>query len=334
MDSVTQSAVYPQESQVRGWLEVLDRTGHVTQRLTVSHLPLTIGRSYENDVILDDPYVSPMHLRLHSDSENRLVADDLDSVNGLYRERERVSQIELTSGLEVRVGHTRLRYRDKDFQVPAPLVDFSVRSPLLLLHKPLVLVLVYVLTLGWLLLSNYLGSYEPVEITRLVAALVAPVAGILVWSGVWAFASRLLVHRLNFLIHCAIACLAGLGFSCLATSLSYLAFALNADQLEEAAQLFGNALIFALLLYAHLRFCSLAPPRRLVVTAAVLAVVAGALTVLETQVDYSEFSAAPSYHTTLKPPSFQWVSGEPIAAFFTDAEALRQDLLEAMPKEP
>jgi len=334
MDPVTELSVYRQEHQVRGWLEVLDRTGYVTQRLTVSRLPLTIGRAYENDVILDDPYVSPVHLRLQSDSENRLVADDLDSVNGLYRERERVSQIVLDSGTEIRIGHTRLRYRDKNFQVSAPLMDFSVRSPLLLLNKPLVLGLVYVLTLGWLLLSNYLGSYEPVEITRLVAALVAPMVGVLVWSGIWAFASRLLVHRLNFLIHCAIACLAGLGFSCLATSLSYLAFAFNADQLEESAQLFGNALILGLLLYAHLRFCSLAPPRRLAVTAFALAVVAGALSLLETQVDYSEFSAAPSYHTTLKPPSFQWVPGEPIAVFFANADALREDVLESMPKEP
>jgi len=324
------SLPHPQDTPASGWLEILDRTGHVVQRLTLTHLPLTIGRSYENDVILDDPYVSPVHLRLQGDTDNRLIAEDMDSVNGLYRERERVPRVELSSGTEIRIGHTRLRYRDKGFQVPAPLVDFSVRSPLLLLEKPLVLGLVFLLTLGWLLLSNYLGSFEPTEATRLVSAVVAPVVGLLIWSGIWAFASRLLVHRLNFLIHCAIACLAGVAFSFLAIGLSYLAFAFNADSLEASAQLFGNTLIVGLLLYAHLRFCSLAPPRRLAATAVALAVVACVLTVLETQVGQSEFNAAPSYHTTLKPPSFQWVSSEPVAAFFARTETLREQALETI----
>ncbi|MEZ5581941.1 MAG: FHA domain-containing protein [Candidatus Competibacteraceae bacterium] len=101
------------------WLEVLDQAGHVVQRLTLTHLPLTIGRSYENDVIVDDPYVSPVHLRLWRCRRPADPLRDAGRVSGLYRERERVTQVELRSGTELRIGHTRLRYRDKDLSASA-----------------------------------------------------------------------------------------------------------------------------------------------------------------------------------------------------------------------
>jgi hypothetical protein len=40
------------------FVEILDKRGHVMQRLRVERLPATIGRAYTNDVILDDPFVS------------------------------------------------------------------------------------------------------------------------------------------------------------------------------------------------------------------------------------------------------------------------------------
>lgn len=41
-------------------VEVLGRTGEVAHRVGLVRLPATIGRAYDNDVIIDDPYVSPI----------------------------------------------------------------------------------------------------------------------------------------------------------------------------------------------------------------------------------------------------------------------------------
>lgn len=330
MQSVTQCrepAAPALERSSAGFLEVLDRAGHVVQRIRLQTLPVLVGRSYENDVILDDPYVSPVHLRVRLIA-GRLIAEDMDSVNGLYRDRERrrIPHMELTSGAELRIGHTRLRYRDRDFTVPAALVDLSTRSPLLLLEKPLVLGLIYLLTLGWLMLANWLDSFEPLDAKRQVAGLVPVVLGVLLWSGIWAFASRLLTHRLNFLIHCGIACLGGLVLSLLTVCLSYLAFAFNMDALEESAQILVSTLLVGMLLYAHLRFCSPARPRRLAVTAGMLAALTSGLLLLETQVDRSDFNATPDFPTTLKPPAFQWTPSEPVTDFFGRAEDLQAQL--------
>ena len=46
------------------FLEVLDRRGRLLDRHRIDRCPITIGRAYANDVIVDDPYVCPTHLRL------------------------------------------------------------------------------------------------------------------------------------------------------------------------------------------------------------------------------------------------------------------------------
>ena len=44
----------------------------------------SIGRGYDNDVILDDPYVARRHLRYSRDEAGQLVAEDLGSINGTF----------------------------------------------------------------------------------------------------------------------------------------------------------------------------------------------------------------------------------------------------------
>ena len=73
MEPVTlyrESAAHSADTHSRGFLEVLDRAGHVVQRIPVENQPVLIGRAYENDVILDDPYLSPVHLRVYTSAGN------------------------------------------------------------------------------------------------------------------------------------------------------------------------------------------------------------------------------------------------------------------------
>ena len=45
-------------------IELLGWGGKRQRYLTVEGNSVTIGRSYQNDVVLDDVYISPNHLRL------------------------------------------------------------------------------------------------------------------------------------------------------------------------------------------------------------------------------------------------------------------------------
>ena len=67
-----------------GYIEILDAKGNVSERVRVESFPIHIGRAYTNDIVVDDPYVCPMHLTIESEEGGRLIARDLDSVNGLH----------------------------------------------------------------------------------------------------------------------------------------------------------------------------------------------------------------------------------------------------------
>ncbi len=67
---------------------------------------LVMGRSSENDVVLDDPYASEFHLRLVA-QENGMMLHDLGSTNGTYVNGRRISApTQLRRGDTIQVGKT------------------------------------------------------------------------------------------------------------------------------------------------------------------------------------------------------------------------------------
>jgi pSer/pThr/pTyr-binding forkhead associated (FHA) protein len=49
------------------WVEVLGRHRDVAARYRCAGPMVHVGRAYDNDVVLDDPYVAPRHLRIARD---------------------------------------------------------------------------------------------------------------------------------------------------------------------------------------------------------------------------------------------------------------------------
>lgn len=93
-------------------IEVLPAHGHgVEKRYVLETGRAIIGRSYSNDVILDDPFVSPKHL-LVARNGTGLFVKDLASENGTQVNGDMVlrdQELKIASGDEVCVGKTRLK---------------------------------------------------------------------------------------------------------------------------------------------------------------------------------------------------------------------------------
>ena|SRR2546427_13098788 len=70
---------------------------------------VSIGRSAESDIVLDDMTVSRHHAELFL-SDDTHVIKDAGSRNGVFVNREAVSEAPLTSGDELQVGRYRLVY--------------------------------------------------------------------------------------------------------------------------------------------------------------------------------------------------------------------------------
>jgi DNA-binding NtrC family response regulator len=80
----------------------------------------TVGRHKTNDLVLDDPSVSGVHLELHRVGD-RVHARDASSTNGTWIGSHRVFEIELAAGGELLVGSTLLRLDIDERATPAAL---------------------------------------------------------------------------------------------------------------------------------------------------------------------------------------------------------------------
>ena len=72
---------------------------------------ITVGRSEENTVVVRDPLVSRLHLRIEEES-GRFFVRDLDSLNGTFVDGNRIrGEVEISENAIVRIGNTVLPWR-------------------------------------------------------------------------------------------------------------------------------------------------------------------------------------------------------------------------------
>jgi hypothetical protein len=90
----------------RATLSVTDRSGR-RRTIVADGGPLTIGRTADNALVLDDDRVSRRHARLQA-RDGVLVLLDLDSTNGTRVNGERVREVALGAGDVIEIGESTI----------------------------------------------------------------------------------------------------------------------------------------------------------------------------------------------------------------------------------
>ena len=81
----------------------------IGSRIELSGLEMTVGRSPETAVFLDDITVSRVHATFKRSSTGWQL-NDQGSLNGTYVNRDRVDSVELAMGDEIQIGKYRFHY--------------------------------------------------------------------------------------------------------------------------------------------------------------------------------------------------------------------------------
>jgi pSer/pThr/pTyr-binding forkhead associated (FHA) protein len=71
---------------------------------------LTIGRSRDSDIFLEDLAVSRLHTTVYRDEGGRYIIHDENSANGTYVNSQRITEQPLEEGDEIQVGQTVLAF--------------------------------------------------------------------------------------------------------------------------------------------------------------------------------------------------------------------------------
>lgn len=88
---------------------VVQRGPEIGQRFELSGSRLTVGRSADNDIMLDDVTVSRHHAQFVAEDDHWALVD-LGSLNGSYVNRASIEHHQLTSGDLIQIGKFRLQF--------------------------------------------------------------------------------------------------------------------------------------------------------------------------------------------------------------------------------
>jgi len=92
----------------------------ILREIPIGTRPVTIGRAPDNDVHIDNLAVSDHHARLYAEGD-RLVLEDLSSLNGTYVNDARIERTTLRDGDTIQIGKHQLQLdAAQDATAPAP----------------------------------------------------------------------------------------------------------------------------------------------------------------------------------------------------------------------
>jgi cation transport ATPase len=306
------------------FVEVLERGGDVRLRVRILNFPFTIGRGYDNDLILDDPYVAAHHLSIERAEDGAVSAKDLASRNGLYLldPPRQVQTVALDQDLRLRIGHTQLRFRDAAFAVEP---ELEARPSKQTLRRGLTFQLILIATALLLFANVYLATFDETQPVQMVATVLTLLLAAFAWAGTWSFFGKLATRHSNFYAHGINTLLGIAALSVIYEISGYLSFALSANTMESLS-LVASAGVVGAMLYRHIRLVSRAPLRRVAATASLLAALLLGSVWL---VDYSAsltYTSNFDYAPNLKAPAFRLVSPESPAKFLDEAGKLRKEI--------
>jgi len=306
-------------------LEAFDRHGALLTRAPVTRWPVTVGRSLDCDLVLDDPFVAPTHLRIDRlvDAPRTVSVEVQQTLNGalLHRKRHGSGQrFDWPDGAALEIGRTRIALRLADAAIASE--QALPRFPWRTLTATAALM---ALVVAALLISEWLKADDASKYLKSLPGTLLSV-GLAVggWSGLWAIANKVFDGHLQFWRHMRIACALYLGAEAVHVAASLAAFAFSWEALSRFDFVLFT-LVLAAAVYAHL--AAVLPRRRTGLAWTVGAVVVlGIPAWLGAQwLNHMRLSNE-LYMSGLFPPSLRVAPTVPVSQFLQDAEALRGQL--------
>src|ERR1700722_16902886 len=107
---------------------VLKFENSVLKEMAVGSREVSIGRSPENGLVIDNPAVSHYHARVFHE-ENRLMLEDFGSMNGTFVNGQRVKMVSLKPGDSVGIGKHTIVIAESEDRAKALAESEAARPP-------------------------------------------------------------------------------------------------------------------------------------------------------------------------------------------------------------
>lgn len=284
-------------------IEIITRGRGQPQYRRVRTFPYSIGRAYDNDLVLHDETVSAHHLQLEQDADGNLLVRNLSHENGSELDRRKLGFVPelLQLPASLALGHTTLKMlapgtavapTRRHVQYPGP-IQMAGQLPFALL------LLALVQLLNWVALSEAsLGRHSSNEVLlQQLPQMVSP----LILATFTGFISRILLHRWQFALQLSIACIGMLALDGSVELQQRIAYYYSSDKAAQWLSIAFSGTILTLIFAWQLRAFSSLSQARALLTATAISWSFLMMMFLQSWVRTPEFTDQPDMQISLRP---------------------------------
>jgi hypothetical protein len=161
---------------------------------------ITIGRAFDNDLILPDAEVSPHHAVIETDENGHLLINDLNSLNGLYSDHEQkiYGNAAIKSGSQFRIGKTVICIFAPDHPVPDALDNREVSTLPQILDNPFAFIIALFLVSLIHAMDEWLNMFAEFKWQEIINTELIVLGGTLLTGIFWSVIGRVFKHEANF----------------------------------------------------------------------------------------------------------------------------------------
>lgn len=289
-----------------------------------TRFPVTIGRGFDNDIILNDAFVSAHHLQVDFDGRTCSVSDP-GSENGFMVNGHPPTGRHMTvkSGDTLTIGQTEVRIYKPDHQVAKAMPLFKDSPIFKWVAHPLnvwaCFVLAVLATVYWAWLEIWVTDAEGLT---LAGAAAGTIGVIVMWSALWSVGGRLAHHRAHFKSHVTLICLYVIAGTVAWFIEVYADFLTSESAFSQLLTYAINFSLLALLLYGSLKLATRMSRRRRRVLAGFFSFGVMAGVFIFSVVSAKNFNQQPMYPATLEPYLTSLAPAQPVKDFMAGNDQL------------
>jgi hypothetical protein len=313
-------------------IEEITRGQKLIHRHKLTKETITIGRGYDNDIILSDPHICPNHAQLDF-SQGSWKVNDQKSINGSFLEnpnskKRNADQHTVHDGDIISIGKSQLRILFIDHPISPTIQLSSFENLINVLRHPVALFISMALFIAVVGALSYLSSPLESNYSQFFVAAIGMALLFSLWPGGVALVSHLTKHDARIMAQLGISFAV---FNCMwLTDFLQTIVTFNTASnslLLMLTNILPIALAFSLFwLNCHIGF-HMTAKRRIIVAFSITTLLFGGGYLVQ----YShkpEFNPHPQYNATILAPSFLLTSSSNVDMFIEDSSKLFEKVKE------
>ena len=310
----------------------IELVGRGSRHFDLQHVAgekITLGRGFDNDIIVSDPHVCPHHAVLEMNEKGEILLTDLGSVNGTFtKKHQAVGQAyAVASGDEFIVGKTHIRIYRRDHAVLPSIQLTWVENLSHLLGKRSFTVTMFILAVLMSVAFQYMGEIKTPHIGRELITAVGILLLITVWPASWTLFARSKKHDTHFLAQLSATIIFVVLITLIQKANIWLAFHFGVGLGLDLVSLSLYTLLTFLLVWMNYYLSVFQTGKKRWIYTASLTALLASFAYITSTFDAEKFKFQPEYNATLYPPALTVYSTQSVDAYLHSAEDIFVDVL-------